>query len=302
MDEMNRRHFVGAAALGAAALGAASCLRPGGEPAGQTYEVGSVWRPGTLLDTHVYLFQWPFRRLKYDRTDALVAKLRSHGVEQAWAGSYEGIFCKDIEAVNARLADECNKYPDMLIPFGTININLPDWEEDLRRASEEHRMPGIRLHPGYQNYKLDHPGFARLLDLAAERRLLVQLAVWMQDERHHNPLMIVPNVDVSPLPGLLKDRPGLRLQLLNQLRIPDGPDFEAFLPYPNVFFDTSKLETLAAFDHTLPKLPADRIAFGSYAPYFNIEANLLKLRESVLTQEQDAAIRFETARRLMAHT
>jgi hypothetical protein len=97
----------------------------------------------------------------------------------------------------------------MLLPFGTVNPALPDWEEDLRRCHEKYRMPGIRLYPSYHNYTLRSPAVARLLEQAHKRGLIVQLAVRMEDPRVHLPVTRTPPLDLDPLPELLAAVPNV---------------------------------------------------------------------------------------------
>lgn len=256
-----------------------------------------------LIDVNVNLSHWPTRRVRGDETKDLVAKLKAHGVTEAWAGSFDGLLHKDVAAVNARLAEECKAHTDVrLVPFGTVNPTLPDWEEDLRRCAEVHRMPGVRLLPNYHGYKLDDPAFAKLLKLAAEKRLVVALALLMEDARMMHRLLQVPNVDPAPLADLVAKTPGLRLVLLNALGVLKGDARVTLLRSGDVSVDIGTLEIVNGVANLLDEVPQDRVLFGSHAPLFYFESALLKLKESPLTAAQLKVIREENARRLLPAT
>ena len=232
-----------------------------------------------MIDTNVYLSRWPFRRLRGDDTPELVAMLRRAGVTQAWAGSFDALLHKDIAGSNARLAEECRRHGDgLLVPFGSVNPTLPDWEEDIRRCQEVHRMPGLRLHPNYHGYTLEDPRFQQILAHAQERKLLVQIACRMEDVRTQHPLLQVPDVDPAPLAKI--SAPDLRMMLLNIGKPPAG-----------VPFDIAMIERAGG----VANVGTANACFGTYAPFFILDAAILKLRESAV----DVATLDATATKLL---
>ncbi len=290
-NALDRRAFLKAtlAAAGAAAVGGAGPVRA----------VASS--SDGLIDVNVNLSHWPLRRVLYDDTAGLAAMLGRQGVAQAWAGSFDGLLHKDLASVNARLADECRRAGGgRLVPFGSVNPKLPDWEEDLRRCAVDHRMPGIRLHPNYHGYALDDPDFERLLKLARDRGLVVQLALIMEDRRMMHPLLQVEPVDAASLAAVLKRTPGLRLVLLNALRTVKTPLLVELIKAGDVSVDIAMLDGVQALAGLLARVPADRILFGSHAPLFTFEAAPLKLLETPFAEDVLKAIRSENARRLLA--
>lgn len=250
------------------------------------------------MDTNVNLSRWPFRRLRGDTPSDLVEMLARHGVTRAWAGSYDGLLHKNISAVNARLAEECSRH-DMLVPFGTINPKLPDWKEDLRRCDEQYEMSGIRLYPNYHQYTLDETVFAQLLDRAAERSLIVQLAVVMEDARTQHPLVQVPAVDLAPLPQLLKGIPEATVVIQNNRNNVPGDLLRALVETGQVYVDIARAEGVGAVSRVLENVPADRVLFGSHAPYLYHMAAVLKMEESDLAEDETSAIARDNAYRLV---
>ncbi|MFO1020901.1 MAG: amidohydrolase family protein [Planctomycetales bacterium] len=256
-----------------------------------------------ITDTNVWLGRYPTRRLPFDDTPTLVARLRENKVTLAWAGSFEMLLHQDMEGVNARLAEECRQHaPNLLLPFGGINPVLPDWEEDVRRCHEVHHMPGIRLTPGLHGYALDNPFVNRLCALASERNLLVQIVVRIDDERTQHPLLKAADVDVKPLIKLLPQYPTLKLMLLNGLH---NAGVQAFLSDPSanrVSFDIATLEGVGGIEKTLKRLTPDRLCFGSHFPFFVWESAKLKLQESALPQPILEQITHRNAEALVRET
>lgn len=261
-----------------------------------------------IIDSNVHLFDWPFRRLKYARTEALAAKLRKHRITKAWAGNFEAVLHTQFDAANRRLTDECRSQADgLFVPIGTVDPVGPDWEEDLRRCHEQYRMPGVRLYPTYHGYGLDHADFAKLLADCAKRGLLVQIALRMEDERCHHPALVTGPIDVGPLVEVLKKLPEAKVQLINSAGRLLGKHVTPLVRETQVTFDIAATEGNGGLDQLIQgknysytgAIPVERLVFGSYAPFFPCESALLKLFESPLDLAQLEMLMHANAKRLL---
>jgi predicted TIM-barrel fold metal-dependent hydrolase len=256
-----------------------------------------------IIDTNVSLSRWPFRRLVGDAVPDLVVRLQKQGVVQAWAGSFDGILYKDTAGVNSRLAADCRTFgKNFLVPFGSINPKLPDWSEDVRRCSEEYKMPGIRLHPNYHGYDLSDPAFAELLKVAVAHRLIVQLVLSMEDVRTQHPLVRTPFVDVTPLAHLIRKEPELRLMLLNWAPSLKGRPIEPITEAGKVFLDIATVEGIEGVGRLIQKLSPKTLLFGSNYPLFYFEAARLKVDESGLPESQKSALLNGNAKQLLSQS
>lgn len=264
---LNRRDVLGMGVSAAAALTAAQ-----GKSADNATPTDI-----RIIDTNVSLFRWPFRRLPLDDTDRLFEKLRGLGISEAWAGSFEGLLHRDISGVNRRLIEACQGHA-ILRPVGSINLNLPAWEDDLRECFDVHDMPGVRLYPNYHGYTLNDKRFASLLETASAADRFVQIAAAMEDTRTQHHLTQVPDVDLSPLAERLSAMDGTRVQILNYR--PRLPLDQKLADTPGLYFDTARVDATDGVPGLVESTPDGRVLFGSHAPFLIPEAALIRVHES----------------------
>lgn len=296
VNTMNRRQFLSQTVTATSVFGIA-----GGSIVVDAAAKSPNGNAQSLIDTHVYLGHWPHARLASDDPSELMQLLHQDGVTQAWVGSFEGLFHKDIAAVNSRLAENCSKYGDgILVPFGTVNPTLPDWEDDLRRCDETHHMPGIRLHPGYHGYTLADSRFTRLLMLAAKARLVVQLVVWLDDAKHRWLTPAANNTDLRPASvtggqdGPSLPATPLRMMILGS-RAEDIPHWKSAFTQAEVYFDFPRCSPASqqVFIDALDS--PERIVFGSGAPLRPLHPLSTALVNSNITDDRRHAVQHELA-------
>lgn len=281
---ISRRGFLAASAGAAAVQLAQSARVANGAGSGLAVEI---------VDTHVYLGRWPFRQTPRNSAAETIASLRRGNVVQAWAGTFEGLLHKDVSGANARLAEACRREGDgSLVPFGSVNPTLPDWEEDVRRCHEVFKMSGVRLHPSYHGYTLADDRFVELLGLAANRKLIVQLVAQLDDEKHAYLRMPSATVDLSPLAASVGRFPGLGVTLHSGSKPFDDSQLDTLEATTNVYVDASAVADLR-------KRSADRIVLGSCWPLGTIESAVNRAFDVAATEAEARTMGHETARRLL---
>lgn len=288
--------------------------------------------PG-IIDSYVQLFDYPFRNLKYSATDHLIQKLKQHNITQAWAGSFEHLFHKNMDLANRKLLEEVKtKGEKFFLPVGSINLSWPDWEEDLRRCKEDYQMNIIRIFPIYHMTELQGEKFEKFIQLATQYQMLIQIVGDVEDRRHHHPLLEVRDIDFAPLVEIGKKYTEARIQLLhwnrrinkNLLGQLGGESQNHFGEHhfhrsedillkkmadeTNFYFDISRVEGAGEVGGLIhgnswygpeTKIPADRFLFGSYAPYFPVESALIKLVEAPMEKHELRSIMRENAERIL---
>ncbi|MFW6437610.1 MAG: amidohydrolase family protein [Armatimonadota bacterium] len=246
-----------------------------------------------IIDMNAYLGHWPFRRLRHNDADGLLALMDRAQIDRACVSSASAIFYKNSHAGNEELAEQVAGHEDRLIPFAVLNPAYVDWEHDLDVCVNDFGARGLRLYPHYHNYALSDSCCSELIDAATEHGLVVSLPIRQIDQRQRHWLLEIPDVPLRDLEGLVERHPDAKFVFVNgagftgsRLGQPDRG-----LP-ANYALGISRMRATVGDEvgALVENIGVERVVLGTGIPFKYPEPALLKVEVLDATDETKQAI------------
>jgi uncharacterized protein len=251
-----------------------------------------------IIDVNAYLGHFAFRRLRNNTAESLLKRMDVRKIDRAVVSSASAITYRNAQSGNEEIDAEVKTHRDRLIPFAVINPTYAGWEDDLKVCHEQLAMRGLRLYPGWHNYRLSDPRCLDLVRAAAARGLIVSIPIRVEDHRQRSWLVDIPDVSLDDVAVLVRTCPGAKFLLLNGIgyvRSPLGRK-DSGLP-ANYRVEISRLSALLddEIGALIKAIGPDRVVFGTGMPFSYPDPALLKLEMLAAGPEQKERIAWRNA-------
>lgn len=240
-----------------------------------------------IIDVNVTLGHYPFRALRNNTAETLVALMAKNGIDRALVASLPAVFYRDAQRGNEELFAAAKAHPRQLIPVATINPRYVGWERDLADCVAA-GAKAVTLVPEHHGYALnDEHGWAALARIA-ELGLPLVLRQRFEDRRQRHAWDRAEDLTAAALLEAAKAFPRLRFVLVNWIGLDGARLAEAGLR-GRCLIDFARLQVV--FRKDVPKLietmGVESIAFGSHVPFDYVGASLVKLANVELLRPAD---------------
>jgi predicted TIM-barrel fold metal-dependent hydrolase len=233
-----------------------------------------------IVDVNAYLGHFAFRRLRHNTADALLALMDTKKIDRAVVSSASAITYRNAHSGNEEVHEELKGRYDRLTPFAVVNPAYAGWEDDLKACHESFGMSGLRLYPGWHNYKLADACCLDLVHAAGARGMIVSIPIRVEDDRQRSWLVDVPDVALTDVATLVKAFPDVRFLLLSGIGYTNSPLGRKGKGLPkNYRIEISRLTALLGNElgALISALGADRLVFGTGMPFGVPDVTLLKV-------------------------
>jgi predicted TIM-barrel fold metal-dependent hydrolase len=251
-----------------------------------------------IIDINAFIGKWPYWPVRATSPAEVAGELQGWGIDRAAICSSRGLFV-DWEDGNRETEDACREFPDRFIGFaclGTLELSHTrsrgDYDFDGYAARG---FRGIRLYPQHHSYHPLYESFVgRILEEAAARGWPVLL-----------PLRTImnwgmPMLDLGVMRELVVRHPAntwilAGINYLWELRMA----VDLMHRMENVYLETSCVMGFEAITKLVERSGAERILFGSAAPFQHGAADLDKILHAHIDEDAREAILSGNARRLL---
>lgn len=237
-----------------------------------------------FFDINTALGHWPFQQLQNTAVSELETRLKEYGISGALAVNTHGLFYRDVQNANIELA-QWLKDSTFFTGCASINPAYPQWEKDLHRCVEEFGFRAVRLTPLYHGYDPDGKNMDDILTAAEKLGIIVLIPQRIMDVRQHHHLDVSTIVMPETVFALAARHPGCRIICTETLI--ENSDLPKIEPLKNLYIESSRQLTgfTGIFRNIVETLGAERVLFGSGAPFKEVLPAVIKMMDSGFAPE-----------------
>ncbi len=192
---------------------------------------------------------------------------------------------------------------DGILSFGGIHPDSTDYKGELEQIKAL-GLPGIKLHPDYQKVHISDPRYLAIITYAVDLGFLVTIHagidIGLPNEVHCPPEEALRMLEY--VEDHAKQPNDAKIILAHTGGYQQWDQVEALLVGKNVYFDLAytfgHIETKQLL-RIIQEHGADRILFATDSPWHSQKNDLQQVRRLGLSQEEEAAILGENARKLL---
>ncbi|MDO8538831.1 MAG: amidohydrolase family protein [Opitutaceae bacterium] len=231
-----------------------------------------------IIDINAALGHYPFRALRSNSADQMIALMERNGIARAVVSSLHAVFYRDAHRGNEELWAEAQPHGDRFIPVATVNPKYAGWERDLAEAVEKWKARAIAVVPEHHGYGLNDEHGRAVLARISEYGVPVVLTQRFEDRRQRHRWDAAEDLQMAALLQAARNQPRLRFLLVNWQGL-DGRQLANAGLKGRCLIDFARLQVV--FRKDVPKLidtlGVESIAFGSHMPFDYVGPSLVKL-------------------------
>jgi predicted TIM-barrel fold metal-dependent hydrolase len=248
------------------------------------------------FDIHTALGHWPFRRVPGQTPAELRSLLQTAQIDGAAAANTHGLFYKNCHDANLELAEWLAPHGDFYVGVATLNPTYAAWERDLAACASELGFRALRLAPQYHDYALTSDAAIAIARAAAEIGLPLLIPHRVVDVRQRHWFDTERVIDVGEIGALCEKAPQATV-IVTESRYPAAAliNGDGSPRYPGLYLESSRV-AINAFPEPFA---AERVLFGTGAPFKHITPARLKVETTGLQAKSKARIHAGNARALL---
>jgi predicted TIM-barrel fold metal-dependent hydrolase len=222
----------------------------------------------------------------------LLASMDALGIERALVCPLKPV-TYDLNAANAELAAAIRPHGDRLVGAARVDPWQPDAAATLRRGLDSHGLRALYLNPWEEHFPADSERLDVLMGIARDYRVPALVATgfpWLSEAAQVCALAIrCPEV-----PVVMSNGGQINISGLGQ-----SAATLAMAGAPNLYFDTAGVYRQDFIEECVRDFGADRVLFGSGAPYFDQRLEVKRVQWAKVSAAQRTLMLGENAQRLL---